>query len=106
MLSVIYNKDNDNARGVNMKHKKGKLISLILSATVVLSSVCAFNFSALADDASKTMTHHQLPKALQTLQQKVVQWIVVQQNVAQRILVLQHLQQNLPQLKNLYLWVN
>ena len=35
-----------------MKHKKGKVISLILSATVVLSSVCAFNFSALADDAS------------------------------------------------------
>lgn len=39
-----------------MKHKKGKVISLILSATVVLSSVCAFNFSALADDASNNDT--------------------------------------------------
>ena len=56
MLSVIYNKDNENTRGVNMKHKKGKVISLILSATVVLSSVCAFNFSALADDASNNDT--------------------------------------------------
>lgn len=56
LLSVIYNKDNDDTRGVNMKHKKGKVISLILSATVVLSSVCAFNFSALADDASNNDT--------------------------------------------------
>ena len=56
LLSVIYNKDNENTRGVNMKHKKGKVISLILSATVVLSSVCAFNFSALADDASNNDT--------------------------------------------------
>lgn len=56
MLSVIYNKDNENTRGVNMKHKKGKVISLILSATVVLSSVCAFNFSALADDVSNNDT--------------------------------------------------
>lgn len=56
MLSVIYNKDNENTRGVNMKHKKGKVISLILSATVVLSSVCAFNFSAVADDASNNDT--------------------------------------------------
>lgn len=56
MLSVIYNKDNENTRGVNMKHKKGKVLSLILSATVVLSSVCAFNFSALADDASNNDT--------------------------------------------------
>lgn len=56
MLSVIYNKDNENTRGVNMKHKKGKVISLILSATVVLSSVCAFNFSALADDVSNNGT--------------------------------------------------
>lgn len=56
MLLVIYNKDNENTRGVNMKHKKGKVISLILSATVVLSSVCAFNFSALADDASNNDT--------------------------------------------------
>ena len=56
LLSVIYNKDNDNTRGVNMKHKKGKVISLILSATVMLSSVCAFNFSALADDASNNDT--------------------------------------------------
>lgn len=56
LLSVIYNKDNENTRGVNMKHKKGKVLSLILSATVVLSSVCAFNFSALADDASNNDT--------------------------------------------------
>lgn len=56
LLSVIYNKDNENTRGVNMKHKKGKVISLILSATVVLSSVCAFNFSVLADDASNNDT--------------------------------------------------
>ena len=56
LLLVIYNKDNENTRGVNMKHKKGKVISLILSATVVLSSVCAFNFSALADDASNNDT--------------------------------------------------
>lgn len=56
LLSVIYNIDNENTRGVNMKHKKGKVISLILSATVVLSSVCAFNFSALADDASNNDT--------------------------------------------------
>lgn len=56
MLLVIYNKDNENTRGVNMKHKKGKVLSLILSATVVLSSVCAFNFSALADDASNNDT--------------------------------------------------
>lgn len=56
MLSVIYNKDNENTRGVNMKHKKGKVLSLILSATVVLCSVCAFNFSALADDASNNDT--------------------------------------------------
>ena len=56
LLSVIYNKDNENTRGVNMKHKKGKVISLILSATVVLSSVCAFNFSALADDVSNNDT--------------------------------------------------
>ena len=54
MLSVINN--NENTRGVNMKHKKEKVISLILSATVVLSSVCAFNFSALADDASNNDT--------------------------------------------------
>lgn len=56
LLLVIYNKDNENTRGVNMKHKKGKVISLILSATVVLSLVCAFNFSALADDASNNDT--------------------------------------------------
>ena len=56
MLLVIYNKDNENTRGVDMKHKKGKVLSLILSATVVLSSVCAFNFSALADDASNNDT--------------------------------------------------
>lgn len=56
LLSVIYNKDNENTRGVNMKHKEGKVISLILSATVVLSSVCAFNFFALADDASNNDT--------------------------------------------------
>lgn len=56
LLSVIYNKDNENTRGVNMKHKKGKVLSLILSATVVLSSVCAFNFSALADDVSNNDT--------------------------------------------------
>lgn len=56
LLLVIYNKDNENTRGVNMKHKKGKVLSLILSATVVLSSVCAFNFSALADDASNNDT--------------------------------------------------
>lgn len=56
LLLVIYNKDNENTRGVNMKHKKGKVLSLILSATVVLSSVCAFNFSVLADDASNNDT--------------------------------------------------